>query len=213
MVATKSPMQWFAILLEQYPDIGPGRRWKLAYSAYSALGMTDAIRQQAEAWQATGREDQERAQAKRDAERAAEKERQRQAREAEDQERLRRVAEAAEAAKHRAVLAAKLMAYIPPGPDRNAKIVSLRAEGLTLQAIGDRFGIGKEQVRKILAKAEQVAAHQGRVRNADKNLEARLAALQIDARRPIRFRVVKADLDFTGARTPEDEWRAIQAGR
>jgi len=36
-------------------------------------------------------------------------------------------------------------------PDRHEKVVKLRQEGKTLQAIGDLFGVSRERVRQILA--------------------------------------------------------------
>ncbi len=49
-------------------------------------------------------------------------------------------------------------AFDPPaGMDRNAAIVAARRHGDTLQVIGDRYGITRERVRQIVARAEAVS--------------------------------------------------------
>jgi DNA-directed RNA polymerase sigma subunit (sigma70/sigma32) len=41
--------------------------------------------------------------------------------------------------------------------DRNAAVLARRAQGATLERIGDEFGISGEMVRQILLKAERKA--------------------------------------------------------
>src|SRR6185369_11704575 len=40
--------------------------------------------------------------------------------------------------------------YVKPSPERDAEIYALRQSGLTLQAIGDRFGLSREGVRRVV---------------------------------------------------------------
>lgn len=44
--------------------------------------------------------------------------------------------------------------------DRNATIYEMRQEGYTLEAIGKRYGIGKERVRQICLRQERLEMHQ-----------------------------------------------------
>ena len=43
--------------------------------------------------------------------------------------------------------------------DRNATIYEMRQEGYTLEAIGKRYGIGKERVRQICLRQERLEYH------------------------------------------------------
>ena len=43
--------------------------------------------------------------------------------------------------------------------ERNKKIYQMRQEGATLEAIGRKFGIGKERVRQIYLKEERRARY------------------------------------------------------
>jgi len=38
---------------------------------------------------------------------------------------------------------------------RNDEIVQLRADGLTLQAIGDKYGLSRERIRQILSERKK----------------------------------------------------------
>jgi DNA-directed RNA polymerase sigma subunit (sigma70/sigma32) len=77
-----------------------------------------------------------------------------------------RLAERELAAHGREVQLAERAAVIP---ERWRQMAKLRADGLSLQQVGDRFGLRRERVRQIL---EQYERHR---RNADQQQQRRLA--------------------------------------
>jgi hypothetical protein len=90
-------------------------------------------------------------------------------------------------------LDARLDAEVPPGQAikararaRRAKVWLLRAEGLTLQAIGDRMGgIGKERVRQILWRYAREMRHALR--------QTRWGVQTDEGLRPVASEVLEAD--------------------
>jgi hypothetical protein len=107
-----------------------------------------------------------------------------------------------------------------PREERNAEIVQLRESGMTLRAIGRRFGIGPERVRQVLAKAERLARTRERIAQEKAEGERRIAAAQAEAkakaaarRRMKHVYPVRGVTPALDGRTPEDEWLAIQEGR
>ncbi len=197
MSGTLSPKQWFAVMSERFPDEPERVRWDLSYRAYGANAVPDARTVARSREEIAGIE----------AALAKEAERQRTLMLEEQRLSAERMSKSAE------TRLAREASHVPAGPERSAAIVALRAQRVTLEAIGAQFGIGKERVRQILAKEERKAAWRARNAVSDENLEARLTALPPEAIKRIRVVGPPKVPDFTDARTPEDEWRAIQAGR
>ena len=81
------------------------------------------------------------------------------ARKAQDAEHARKVAEkkARKAARIAAGIPAK--AQVSPFRDRTIKMLEMRSQGQTFQAIGDAFGVHRERVRQIVAKEQRRLRH------------------------------------------------------
>lgn len=64
-------------------------------------------------------------------------------------------------------------------PDRNAVFAALYADGLTLQQIGDRFGVSRERVRQVLAKQGLTARDGGAAVQTAQRTQVALAARDV----------------------------------